>query len=216
VADSLIAQVEQAFSDEALQARQGPLLRQPIRPDTEWYLSRTVALEIVRPILDAAERETADARNADLDFAALEATLAEERLALAAAEARAQQAEQERQAALDALASYRSDEHDWIVEGPAEGHCKTCGTFERSPRAPVPCSLVREWQQADADLAASRQEVERLRALRPIIHESLTNDTLRDDPGVVGDDYPCECEDCGRLRIDALRQVWAALAEPSR
>jgi hypothetical protein len=47
-----------------------------------------------------------------------------------------------------------------------------------------------------------------LAGLLPQIHEALTNDTLLDEPDVPG---PCECEDCGRLRIDALTAVYRLL-----
>lgn len=49
-----------------------------------------------------------------------------------------------------------------------------------------------------------------LMALLPQIVEALTNDTLADAPTDL-DDFPCECEDCGRLRIDALTAVYNLL-----
>jgi len=53
-----------------------------------------------------------------------------------------------------------------------------------------------------------------LTKLLPRIHESLTNDTLIDEPdGFPG---PCECEDCGRLRIDALTAVYNLLKPETR
>lgn len=54
-----------------------------------------------------------------------------------------------------------------------------------------------------------------LAALKPEIIAALTNDTLMDKPDVERDYYlECECEDCGRLRIDVLRKLLALLPDP--